>query len=94
METKREDFMTIDLVQEERERIKAVIKRKFEGVLIMQERRNLKKAHSKNSIPFHYFRSLQENIFFLIDNPNYKRLGEKVKELEAEIIRLKEGVKK
>lgn len=88
----RKDFMRIDLVEEERERIKEIFIRKIESLI--NSRKDKKKYHSQHSIPLSIIKKLPDNFFFLIDNPNYMRLGERVKELEKKIIELrdKEGV--
>ena len=59
----------------ERERIKSIITRKFEGAIILREK--LKGYYARHHIPLSDFKKLQENLFFLIYNPDYIRIKDR-----------------
>ena len=68
--------MAIKEVEQETERIKEIINRKFERDL-KERKKLLKKCREKNhkriKEGFSRLEKLQDDILFLIDNPNYKR---------------------
>jgi hypothetical protein len=59
----------------ERERIKKIIIRKFEGAIISREK--LKGYYVRHSIPLSRLKRLQEDIFFLIANPDYIKVKDR-----------------
>jgi hypothetical protein len=68
--------MTSQEVLSERERIKAIINKKFDAVIEYRKKRI--KHRNKGTSDFE---RLRDNIFFLIDNPDYVR---KIKEENQE----------
>ena len=65
-------------VEIERERIKEIIERKFLRLITL--RKDMKNWRSKNSSPLKLIFKLEDDILFLIDNPNYKNLTPEEKE--------------
>ena len=59
-------------VMKERERIKKIVERKID--VIIAQRSKLKRKRSR--LPS-LFEELKDNLFFLIDNPDYVRVGKK-----------------
>jgi hypothetical protein len=56
-------------VLKERERCKEIVERKFNAVIKLREERVIRKRRFSG-----YFRKLENDIVFLIDNPDYVRV--------------------